>query len=261
MAGAITLLKDLWILSIALQIAILIAMTVKKQFRDLPALYAYVVINLLQAAIIYLAYFRTEYNSKSAFWAAWASQIVVVVARWIAVCELFRIILSHFRGIWGLAWRVFVAFGSIALVVAFVLGGHDYNRIVSTFDLGIEFAIATVLVTFFLFTRYYQVEIEFSLRSIGIAFCLYSCFRVFNDTFTQKFLREYSSTWNLVDEVTYIATVILIGWALYVLHSQPAREVNLLPRKIYGQFIPQANQRLGSLNDRLNQMLKSKAMR
>lgn len=261
MAGTISTLNILWILSIGLQVVVLITMTVRKQYRDLPALYCYVVINLLQAPAIYLMYQWKGYYSRPAFWTAWTTQAVVVAARWLAVCELFRIILSHFSGIWGLAWRIFVVFGSLALLLPLFLGGHDYDHLVSTFDLGIELSVATVLVTFFLFTRYYRVEIEFSLRSIGIAFCLYSCFRAFNDTFVQQFLREYSNTWTLVDAVTYIATVTLIGWALYVLHSEPARQINLLPRKVYGQFVPQANERLSALNERLNQLLKSKAVR
>jgi hypothetical protein len=144
------------------------------------------------------------------------------------------------------------------LLVALPLGRHDFVRLLSTFDLGLELSMATVLVGFFLFARYYRVEVQHSLRSIGIAFCLYSIFRAFNDSVLQTFLRNYSNTWNVVDEVTYIATLTLLGSAVYVLRSEDVRKVVLLPRTAYAELTPQVNERLKALNERLNRLLNSK---
>jgi hypothetical protein len=173
------------------------------------------------------------------------------------VCELCRTILGQFTGVWALTWRVLVVIGAIALVAAVIFGGHDYARLINTFDLGLEFSIATVLVVFFAFTRFYDIGVSPALRSMGIAFCLYSCFRAFNDTVLQTLLRNYTGTWSMVDGVTYLATLTLICVAVYVYQAQQAQTVNLLPSGTYGAFVPQANARLNALNERLREILKA----
>ena len=141
------------------------------------------------------------------------------------------------------------------MVTALTLGKHDTARIINTFDLSLELSIASVLLGFFFFTRYYNVQIQSSLRSIGIAFCLYSSFRAFNDTFLQTFYRNYSATWSLVDQVAYLVTLMLIASAVYTMQSHPTSRITLLPRQTYSEFIPRVNERLAVLNDRLNQLL------
>ncbi|MBS1840810.1 MAG: hypothetical protein JST77_08170 [Acidobacteria bacterium] len=255
---AITI-RVLWAISFLLAFFIVLVMTRKKQYRDFPAFYAYLLLNLVQLPVIYWVYAVKGFSSWTAFYTAWISQATIVLARWLAVCELCRGILGHFKGIWGLAWRLLTLVGASALIVAIWLGGHDFMRLVSTFDLGLELSIASVLLVFFLFARFYNVQVESSLRSMGIAFCLYSCFRFLNDSVLQKFLQDYANTWSLVDGATYLATLVLIGCALYVMQERPSRKVNLLPRGVYGQFVPLANDRLAALNERLSDLLKSSA--
>jgi len=251
-------LRILWGFSFALQLAIFFMMTGRKLYRDFPAIFFYLLIGLVQAPVMYVIYSSKGYGSWVAYWTGWTSQAIVVIARWVTVCELCRNALGQFRGIWALTWRVLAVLGSLALLVALALGGHDFVRLISTFDLGLELSMATVLVAFFLFARYYKVEVQNSLRSIGVAFCLYSIFRAFNDTVLETFLRNYANTWNLVDQVTYIATLTLLGSAVYVLRSENVRKVVLLPRTAYAEFAPQVNERLKALNERLNRLLNSK---
>src|SRR5579859_1670543 len=253
------MLRALWLITLFLQVVILLFMTGKRQYRNFPAIYLYLLIALAESPLLYLVYPFKGFDSSSAYWTAWISQGVVVLSRWIAVCGLCHIILGQFRGVWALTWRTLGLFGAGALLAAITVGGHDYTRLISTFDLGLEFSIATVLVAFFVFTRLYDIPVMPALRSIGIAFCLYSCFRAFNDTVLQTFLRNYTGTWSLIDAVTYVATLILVGGAIYVYEPRAARSVSLLPRETYGEFMPQANDRLIALNDRLGQLLKSHA--
>jgi hypothetical protein len=255
---AITI-RALWAISVLLAFSVLVIMTKKRQYRDFPAFYVYLLLNLAQSPLIYWVYSVKGFSSWAAFYTGWSSQAAVVLARWFAVGELCRAILGQFEGIWGLAWRMLTFAGASVLFVAVIFGGHDFLRLVSTFDLGIELSIASVLVCFFLFARFYNVRIEPSLRSIGIAFCLYSCFRSLNDIVLQKFLHNYASSWNLVDEVTYLATLVLIGSAFYLLQERPVRKINLLPRAAYGEVIPMTNDRLAALNQRLSELLKSGA--
>jgi len=249
--------RALWVVTIGLQVAILLIMTGKRLYRNFPAVYCYLLIGLAESPLLYFVYQAKGYESWAAYWTAWVSQGVVVLARWIAVCELCHTILGPFRGVWALTWRVLAVIGAIALSAAVIFGGHDYTRLISTFDLGLEFSIATVLVAFFAFTRFYDIDVSPALRSMGIAFCLYSCFRAFNDTVLQTFLRNYAGTWGVVDGVTYLATLTLICVAVYVYQAQQTQTVNLLPSGTYAAFVPQANARLIALNDRLREILKA----
>lgn len=249
--------RALWLVTIGLQIAILLIMTGKRLYRNFPAIYCYLLIGLAESPLLYFVYQARGYESWGAYWTAWVSQGVVVLARWIAVCEVCHAILGQFRGVWALTWRVLAVSGAIALLAAVIFGGHDYARLINTFDLGLEFSIATVLVVFFSFTRFYDVAVSPALRSIGIAFCMYSCFRAFNDTVLQTFLGNYAGTWSMVDGVTYLATLTLICVAVYVYQAQQAKAINLLPGGAYAAFVPQANARLTALNERLRQILKA----
>jgi hypothetical protein len=250
------ILQVLWLLTLCLQVGILLIMTGKKQYRNFLAIYLYILIGLAESPLLLVVYEIKGFESPASYWTAWISQGVVVLARWIAVCALCRTILGQFRGVWALTWRALALIGTVALLVAVMFGGHDYARRINTFDLGLEFSIATVLVGFFAFTRFYDIPVLPAHRSIGVAFCLYSCFRAFNDTVLQTFLGNYAGTWSIVDGVTYLATLTLIGSAVYVLGSQRARPVNLLPAETYAEFMPQANARLMALNERLRHLLK-----
>jgi len=249
--------RALWLITIGLQVAILLVMTGKRLYRNFPAVYCYLLIGLAESPLLYFVYQTKGYESWAAYWTAWIAQGVVVLARWIAVSELCRTILGQFTGVWALTWRVLVVIGTIALAAAVIFGGHDYTRLINTFDLGLEFSIASVLVAFFAFTRFYDIGVSPALRSMGIAFCLYSCFRAFNDTVLQTFLMNYSGTWSVIDGVTYLATLTLICVAVYVYQAQQAQTVNLLPSETYAAFVPQANARLIALNERLRLILKA----
>lgn len=249
------ILRSVWVLIVCLQLIVLVTMTARGLFRDLFALYAYVFLALCETPVLYAVYSYFGYRSWTAYYTAWILQAVVVAARWFVVCQLCHLILGQFRGVWGLALGILATCGAAVLILALAVGGHDVVRIVNTLDLSLELSIATVLAVFFAFARYYRVPVVSPLRSIGIAFCLYSSFRALNDAVLQKLLRGYSSTWNLFDEVTYVATLVLIAVAVFLLHRLPSRNVQLLPAHAYASFIPQANERLSSLNDRLSQLL------
>lgn len=253
------ILNVVWVCIVCLQVAIILVMVAKKQVRDFPALFVYLLLSLCQAPLMYVIYSLKGYRSWPAFWTGWGSQGVIVFARWVAICELCYAILGQFRGVWALIWRILLLIGVLAVPAAFALGGHDLVRLISSFDLAIEFAGAAVLTSFFAFSRLYRIEMIPSLRSIGIAFCLYSCFRALNDAVLQKYLRAYSDTLNLCDEITYVATLVLIGTAVFLLQARREGRVELLPRHVYGSFIPQANDRFRSLNDRLGALLNSES--
>jgi len=91
------MVKALWGLMIALELAVLLLMAGKGQYRDFPAIFIYLLINLLEVPIIYAVYFFKGFGSWPAYWTAWISQAVIVTARWLAVCELCRNVMGQFQ--------------------------------------------------------------------------------------------------------------------------------------------------------------------
>jgi hypothetical protein len=255
------ILRAVWVLIVALQLIVLVTMTARGLFRDLSTLYVYICLELFETPIIYAVYTLFGYQSWTSYYTAWTFQAVTVAARWLVVCQLCYLILGRFRGVWNFSLAILGTCAGTVLILAFAVGGHDFVRIVNTFDLALELSIATTLAVFFAFARYYKISIVPALRSVGIALCLYSCFRALNDAVLQKLLREYANTWSLFDEITYVATLVLIAVAVFLLHRLPAQNVRLLPAHAYASFVPQANERLSSLNDRLGQMLRMKGPR
>ena len=252
------ILRAMWVLIVGLQLIVLATMTVRGLFRDLSALYVYICLALCETPIFYAVYSLFGYQSWTAYYTAWIFQAVTVSARWFVVCQLYYLILGRFRGLWSFALWILAGCGGAVLILALATGGHDVVRIVTTFDLALELSIATTLAVFLAFARYYKISIVPGLRSIGVALCLYSSFRALNDAVLQKLLREYASAWSLFDEITYFATLVLIAAAVFLLHRLPAQNVRLLSAHAYASFIPQANERLSSLNNRLGQMLNMK---
>ncbi|HWZ96547.1 MAG TPA: hypothetical protein VN025_02180 [Candidatus Dormibacteraeota bacterium] len=240
-----------------LQFAVLVLFMARKNFRNYPALFAYLLISILQSPFVYLVYSVWGYTTWTGFRISWISQTVVVASRWIAVCEVCHQILGDFRGIWGITWRLLAGIGGIVFAVGVLFGAHDVRRMTYTLDLGLECSIAFVLTFLFFFAAYYHVQINSSLKTIGVALCLYSCFRVLNDAVMQNFLAKYLSVWTTFDQITYLATMVLLAKALYVVQPEAMRKIELLPGTAYARLIPQVNDKLSQLNARLSQLLKS----
>ena len=259
MAGMSNLLKFLWVCTLTLQLAVLGLFIARKNFRNQPALFAYLLISVLQSPFVYLVYSVWGYNSNSwtAFRISWISQTLVVASRWVAVCEVCRQILGDFRGIWGITWRLLAGAGAVVFVLGVSFGAHDSRRMAYTFDLGLECSIAFVLTILFFFAMYYHVQVNSSLKTMGVAFCLYSCFRVLNDAIMQSFLHNHSDRWAVVDQITYLATMALLAKAVYAAQPEAIRKIELLPGATYMRLIPQVNDKLSQLNARLSQLLKS----
>src|SRR5215475_14673955 len=115
------ILKFLWFLGVGVQLALLALMVVKRVYTGFPAVLAYFIVSIFQAAVMYEIYAIKGFSSWAAFYVGWISQAVLVLTRWLAVCELCRTALGQFEGIWALAWRVLLVLGVVALVVALAL--------------------------------------------------------------------------------------------------------------------------------------------
>src|SRR5690348_813299 len=250
--GMPSLDKTLWMLNIAVQVVLLAVLVARKEHRRFPAFCAYLGVNLLQALLFAMMFSFSEYVAPRAWKIGWASQAVVVAARVLAVGELCRHALARYRGVWALGWRLLTGLALGVLVFAVALGGFDLRSGVVTLDLGSELAIAAATAGLFAFAKYYDVLVEEPTRTMGAAFCLYSCCYVLNDLLLKHYLSNYERIWNLAGMAAFFATVCLWGWAFRAPVRSQARKPVLLQPDVYRHLIPEMNRSLADLNEQLS---------
>jgi hypothetical protein len=251
----------MWALDTAAGVALLLLLLVRKNYRVYPAFTFYISVNIAFAASLFIVYRHWGFSSLVSWRIGWATQAVTVCARGWAVIEISRRFLSRYPGIWALAQRVLLTCGGVVLLYSGMAVRHQWKLALPTVDRALELAIAAVLVVLFLFARFYDLGPERTDRSLALGLCLYSCFRVLNDTISDRYLYHYATVWNLLGMLAFFASSLLWIWALRKSQPERAAEEKLLPLGVYQSFAPQINLRLQLLNDQVNRILSSEGPR
>jgi hypothetical protein len=243
--------RVLWGLSFGLNFALVFLLLYRKNYRIYPCFLLYTVVNLFQSVVLFASLQLWRYHSAALFKIAWGTQALVVTARALAVVEVCRHVLAKYRGIWGLGWRLSLAVGALVLAYSWAVGAHSRRMFALTADRSIELAIAAALLALLVFAHYYQVVIEAATRFLAIGFFLYSCFQVLNDTILERWLYKYADSWTLLGTVTFLASMLVWGWALRVIQQPASSLPELLPRDHYRLLSPAINARLKALDEQL----------
>jgi hypothetical protein len=250
-----------WAVNTAAGVALLLLLAVRKNYRIYPAFTFYIFVNVAVAVSLFVVYRLWGFSSTVSWRIGWATQAVTVCARAWAVIEICRRFLSRYPGIWALAQRVLLACAGLVLLYSGVAVRHQWRLALPTVDRALELAIAAVIVVLFLFARYYRLRPERTDRSLALGLCLYSCFRVLNDTISDRYLYDYAKVWNVLGMLAFFASLVLWTWALRRSQRETAAEENLLPPGVYQSFAPQINLRLQLLNDQVSKILRSEVTR
>ena len=242
--------RVLWGLSFCLNFALVFLLLYRKNYRIYPCFLLYTMVNLFQSVVLFASLQLWRYHSSALFKIGWGTQGLVLTARALSVAEVCRHVLAKYRGIWGLGWRLSLAVAALVLAYSWTVGAHSRVLFAVTADRSIELAIAAALLALLVFAHYYQVVIEPATRFLAIGFFLYSCFWVLNDTILERWLLKYEAFWTLLGTVTFLASMLLWGWALRV-SQQPSSPPELLPRDHYRLLSPAINARLKALDEQL----------
>jgi hypothetical protein len=261
MAEVLHIEQLLWAVTIGLAAGVFLLLVVRKSDRTYPVFTLYIGLVLVQAAVLVAAYSAWGFRSYNAWLTGWITQAVIICARGAAVYELCRKVLAHYRGVWSLAWRILSVAAAIVFVYSTVASRFEWYLAVPSAERAIEMAIAVVIVGLLFFARHYQVQCPPGAKAILAGFCLYSCFRVFNDTVLERFAYDYFQLWNVLANVAFSFSLVIWGWAL--LRNEPALEASpaLLRAGTYRVFIPEVNRKLADLNDELGRFWKAEAPR
>jgi hypothetical protein len=251
--------QALWALNSVGEAVLLTVVVVRKNYRSYPAFSFYLLVDLTMGATAFFVYRLWGFDSATAYRIAWGTHGIVLFARALAVAEVCRLLLSRYRGVWALAWRILLLCAALVLCYSILAARHDWGLALLTADRGLGLSIATVIVVLLLFARYYDVKVEPVVRSLAIGFCLYSCFVVLNNTVLERWLHDYSALWNLIGMLAFLASLSVWTSALRHSRSQSQTKEILLPSGIYQAIAPEINFRLRSLNEELSRFWPAEA--
>jgi hypothetical protein len=260
-AGAAQLQQMMWALNTTMSVVLLALLLVRKNYRTYPGFTFYILVNLALSVSLFVIYRRFGFYSKASWLFAWGMTAVTICARALAVAEVCRHVLSCYAGIWTLARRLLLVCAALVLLYSGVAVRYQWKLALPTVERGLELAIAAVIVVLFLFARYYDLQTGRTDRLLAIGFCLYSCFRVLNDTISDRYLFDYAVLWSLVGTLAFFASLSIWSWALRKSRTNTAAKQELLPLGVYQSFAPQINLRLQFLNDQLGKIWNSEVTR
>lgn len=252
MLGLSTTQSVLWAATSGAEAGLLVLLILRKQYREFPFFFAYILGVLLQSALLLFSYWSWGFNSHIGSRIAWISQGIVILLRALVVMELCRRLVGPYRGVWALTWRVLLTCSAIVLSYSLLHSKFSIPGIVVNADRGLELTIATVVVVVFLFASYYGIVPQARIQFLATGLCLYSCFYVINDSFLERWMASFSNAWNFMEMVSFLASMAIWIWGF---RSQSAVEVPntfLLPKETYRLLSPQLNLQLRQLNDRLS---------
>jgi hypothetical protein len=246
-----------WAISAAGVLALLSILVARRSYRAHPFFFSYLVIVLAQNAALATLYEPGENASPSYWRAAWILHAIVVAARALAAAEVCRHVLGGFRGIWVLAKRLLLSCGlAVATVYALIAILQDGRMAAISAAMGMDLAIAVVLVVLLVFARYYRVTGEPVERFVAAGLCICSCFVVINDTFFERWLQSYEPVWVILNTTvfTVIVCVWLYSFSRYTDNRPGHRAFSHLDEAVYRSFSPRINSHMRMLNEQLGKL-------
>ena len=252
MAHIFTLASLQWGSAFFLNAALIVLMLYRKNYRAFPFFFLFLLLDFLHGIVIFESYRIWGFNSLVSFKIAWGTRSLVIIAKTLAVAEICWRVLAQYRGIWALGKQILLAMAALVLVCSWALGQHRWFLFAINADRGLHLATAAAILTLFLFMGYYKAPIESAPRLLAIGLFLYSCFNALNNTVFERWLTRYTTLWNLLGTIIFVASLLLWTWALR--HTQPATTptLELLPEDHYRSLSPEINARLKALNDHLS---------
>jgi hypothetical protein len=265
MSGLVQSVQWVWGISVATQVFVCALLLFRGHFRKIPVFTAFVAANVCQSGLLYVIYTQFGFGSRAALVLAWVSEACLLLLLTLATMEVLHVVLGPYRGIWGLGWRVLAVVFGVVILYAGIEAGRNVSWAIVLADRGFHLAFAVALVACLLLIRYYSIPVESTYKVLLGGFCFYSCTVVLANTvghaLTLRGVATVEPVWQLTKTVAY--AVVQGAWAVALWKAAPAAEKSprLVAASLYRQLSPQINERLGLLNEHLNQIWEPKATR
>lgn len=241
-----------WAVSVATQLVVCAVVLVRGHFRQLPLLTSYLILNILQAALIFAAYRVFGIGSPLAAKIAWWSEAITLAARVCATVEIIWLAIQAYRGVWGLAWRLLLVCCSATLLLAvFASGGDPYWTLIEG-DRGFHLVFAAGLLAVLFLLHHYGVPVQSALRALLAGFCFYSCIKVLMNTVRLLYgqFQQYEQVWQTGAMLGF--SLVMVWWAIALRHPLPVRVARRTASDFdYAQLAPQIHGQLEAINRQL----------
>ena len=248
---AVTFENVLLSITFLMNAGLLLLLLSRKNHKAFPFFFCYVLLNVIQGIALFAAYRVWGFTSLPSILLAWGTQLLVLVARALAVSEVCQRVLAEYQGIWKHARLLLLAGSAAVTVLAWGFSQGNWRSALLSFDRGLELAMASTIVLLFVFAKYYEVHLEPAVRTLATGFFLYSGFQVLNNTVAERWFIHSTVLWNLLGTLTFLASLLLWTWALRLRFQHSTLVPRLLPGDHYRAMSPAINARLESLNERL----------
>jgi hypothetical protein len=255
---------SLWACSALVQIAVLLGLIAKGNFRKLPLFTAYVSLNICQAGFLVMLYTVWGPSSPISFKLSWYSECVTLFTQALATSEILRIALRTYEGIWGLAWRALVATSSVVILLV-ALATRSHWAIARWFELnrGFQITFASAVIACLLLVRYYSIVVPTAYKMILGGFCFYSCMEILINTVLQAFLKKsyfaYQSVWQFSTMLSFV--LVQLVWVTALRKPLPVED-RKRQRQSEGDYLrlsPEIDDQLRQLNEKLKRLWKLEA--
>jgi hypothetical protein len=249
----------LWLLTVIAQTGILALLLWHGAARRFPALFVYIGMTVAQTVVLFVTYAHWGLLSQAAWRMGWGTQAFVLVARAALIFDVCRRVLGPFRGIWALARWMLLSSGVLVMCSGVTLGKDGWKLGLTTAEMGLELAMAAVIVLLLLCARYYGIEIVYAVRWLAAGLCLYSCASVLNDAVLERYLNAYASLWNGFGMLSFVACLSMWIWAFRKRQPADVDAVDATDVALYGTLMPRVNWRLRVLNEELIRLWRPEA--
>lgn len=263
MAGLSTFLKIIWLASAVLQLAILVLVVVRRNYRAVPTFTWYIGLNLAQAFIMLGVYSHFGFRSEQAYHTYWALEVIIMVVQTLASTELLHRALQDYPGIWELTWRVILVAVIATIGVAWATANSNDQWGLMAAHRGYHSIFAVAFVLCLLLIQRYAISIDMVFKILVGGFCLYSCGTIFADTLLKlqyvKQSKAYAEVWNYSELLLFV--VVLVVWIVALRHPVRVRaqQPNFVGGAAYEVMAPQVNAQLRAINDSLRKFFDKEA--
>jgi hypothetical protein len=254
-----------WACSVLFQLVVLALLLLKGNFRKLPLFTTYIVLNLCQAALIYvmLTYWHPASDSPTNKIVSWASEAATLIVQALATTEVLRLVLNPYRGIWGLAWRILAGISTIVVIFVAIDAARNIDWAIVVADRGYHLTFASAVLACLLFIRYYSVVVAPAYKLILGGFCFYSCMMILINTVIQVVWYRNNPYMEPVWQAGTILSfaVVQAVWAVALWKPLPVEALrqNMNSASLYLGVSPVINEQLRLLNEKLMRLWKLEA--
>jgi hypothetical protein len=243
-----------------LKVLLCILVFYRRLYRRLPFLSMYVVMLIVEVSVVWSVYRVWGYASRQAWYTAWCSVAVLLMARALAVAELCWTSFRTYPALWSVVRNLLGSVAVLVLVYAGITAYQNKTPLVAFFvtaERGAEISIlviATVLVG--LGVRY-NVALGPVERNIALGFGLYSAFQVVNDSFMDHWMTRNFHWWNSTRVIAF--DIALIIWLIPLRRPLPPQSAApaLLSEETARNLFRQLLERMREVNDELKRIGKS----